>query len=328
MSDSTPPPATAIVYDESCERHDPGPGHPERPGRAGAIVAALRASPAAGRLAWLTPRPARGEELAACHSGDYIRQARHDVESGARMLSTGDTNLCRDSWACALLAAGAALTAVDAVCDGRAANAFCPMRPPGHHATSRRGMGFCLFNNAALAARYAQRRHAIQRVLIVDWDVHHGNGTQEIFYEDPSVFYFSTHQWPWYPGSGLEDQTGAGAGVGTTMNRPLPAGAEGKEVLAAFREGLVPAMKAFRPALVIVSAGFDSRRADPLGHLRLSDDDFAELTRLVMGIAAEHAGGRLVSVLEGGYNIDGLASAARAHVEALAHARFPGGEGQ
>ncbi|MCY2930611.1 MAG: histone deacetylase [Planctomycetota bacterium] len=318
MSDSTNPRPTAIVYDEFCLRHTPGPGHPERPERAGAIVAALRACPASGRLAWLPPRPATLEELAACHTAHYIRQARHDIESGAGVLSTGDTNVCRDSWSCALLAAGAALTAVDAVCQARAANAFCPMRPPGHHATSGRGMGFCLFNNAALAARYAQRKHRVQRVLIVDWDVHHGNGTQEIFYEDPSVFYFSTHQWPWYPGSGLEGETGAGPGAGATMNRPLPAGAGGKEVLAAFQNDLAPAMKAFRPGLVIVSAGFDSRGADPLGHLRLSDDDFADLTRVVLTIAAEHAAGRLVSVLEGGYNVAGLASAACSHVRALA----------
>ncbi len=320
MSDGATLRPTAIVYDEFCTRHDPGPGHPERSERASAIVAALRASPTVGRLAWLAPRRALVEELAACHTDRYIRQARDDMESGAGMLSTGDTNISRDSWACALLAAGAAMTGVDAVCEARAANAFCPIRPPGHHATSGRGMGFCIFNNAAVAARYAQRRHGIERVLIVDWDVHHGNGTQEIFYEDPSVFYFSTHQWPWYPGSGLEEETGAGAGVGTTMNCPLPAGAGGEEVLVAFRESLVPAMKTFRPGLVIVSAGFDSRRADPLGHLRLSDDDFAELTRLVLGIAAESAGGRLVSVLEGGYNIDGLASAACAHVQAMAKA--------
>lgn len=317
MRDSTNSPPTAIVYDESCLLHAPGPGHPERPERAGAIVAALRAWPADGRLAWLAPRPATIEDLASCHAADYIRQVRHDIESGAGMLSTGDTNVCRDSWASALLSAGAALTAVDAVCQGRAHNAFCPMRPPGHHATAGRGMGFCVFNNAALAARYAQRRHGIDRVLIVDWDVHHGNGTQDIFYEDPSVFYFSVHQWPWYPGSGLEGETGAGAGAGTTLNRPLPAGAGGKEVLAAFENDLAPAMKVFRPALVVVSAGFDSRAADPLGHLRLTDDDFAQLTRLVLAIAAEHAHGRLVSVLEGGYNIPGLVSAACAHVRAL-----------
>ncbi|MEI7838001.1 MAG: histone deacetylase, partial [Planctomycetota bacterium] len=236
MSDGATLRPTAIVYDEFCTRHDPGPGHPERPERASAIVAALRASPTVGRLAWLAPRRALVEELAACHTDRYIRQARDDMESGVGMLSTGDTNISRDSWACALLAAGAAMTGVDAVCEARAANAFCPMRPPGHHATSGRGMGFCIFNNAAVAARYAQRRHGIERVLVVDWDVHHGNGTQEIFYEDPSVFYFSTHQYPYYPETGKDMERGRGAGAGFTYNVPILAGSGNKDYLTVYQD--------------------------------------------------------------------------------------------
>ncbi len=201
---------------------------------------------------------------------------------------------------------------------GAARNAFCAVRPPGHHANATRGMGFCLFNNIAIAARYAQRKFGIGRALIADWDVHHGNGTQDIFYADPSVFFFSTHQWPLYPGTGRANETGEGAGRGTTMNFPFPAGSGREEILGAVRNALIPAAREFQPELVLISAGFDSRIGDLLGQFTLTDDDFADLTRAVMEIADAHAGGRIVSVLEGGYNLGGLASAALSHVEALA----------
>jgi acetoin utilization deacetylase AcuC-like enzyme len=214
-------------------------------------------------------------------------------------------------------AAGTALNAVDAVMEGRARNAFCVVRPPGHHANASRGMGFCLLNNIAIAARYAQRRHGVGRALIVDWDVHHGNGTQDIFYGDGSVFFFSTHQWPLYPGTGRANERGSGAGAGTTMNCPFPAGSGRREILGAVRESLMPAMREYRPELVLVSAGFDSRVGDLLGRFTLTDDDFAELTEAVMEIADASAGGRVVSLLEGGYSLSGLASASTAHVGAL-----------
>jgi acetoin utilization deacetylase AcuC-like enzyme len=232
-------------------------------------------------------------------------------------LSTGDTDIDGRSWEVALHAVGGALNAVDAVVTGRARNAFCVVRPPGHHATARRGMGFCLLNNIALAARYAQRHHGLERVLIVDWDVHHGNGTQEIFYSDPSVFFFSTHQWPLYPGTGRADEAGDGAGQGTTVNFPFPAGSGRNEILGAVENSLMPAADSFRPDLVLISAGFDSRIGDPLGNFTLTDNDFIDLTHRVMEIADRYAGGRVVSMLEGGYNLPGLASAAAAHVDAL-----------
>jgi acetoin utilization deacetylase AcuC-like enzyme len=203
------------------------------------------------------------------------------------------------------------------VVKGEAKTAFCLIRPPGHHANAVKGMGFCVLNNVALAARFARRRLGIERVLIVDWDVHHGNGTQDIFYEDGSVFVFNTHQSPWYPGTGAAHETGAGAGKGTTLNCPFPAGSGRTEILGAFETKLVPAMEKFRPQLVMISAGFDSREGDPLGNFLLTDKDFADLTKIVRGIAAKTADGRVVSMLEGGYNLVGLASAATAHVAAL-----------
>jgi acetoin utilization deacetylase AcuC-like enzyme len=251
------------------------------------------------------------------HSRRYLDVVRHDISRGAKTLSTGDTGLCSRSLLAARRAAGAALAAVDAVFNGSVRNVFVGTRPPGHHATAGRGMGFCLFNNIAIAARYAQKAHGAERVLIVDWDVHHGNGTQDIFYSDPSVFFFSTHQWPWYPGTGAADEQGAGAGKGATLNCPLPAGSGHAEVLGSFRKKLLPVSDLFKPDLVLISAGFDSRRNDPLGRFQLRDADFRDLTKLVLGIAEKHAGHRLVSILEGGYNLEGFSSAAAAHVEAM-----------
>jgi acetoin utilization deacetylase AcuC-like enzyme len=217
----------------------------------------------------------------------------------------------------ALRAAGSVLNAIDAVFRGDVANAFAAVRPPGHHATADRGMGFCVLNNVAVAARHAQEVCGAERVAIVDWDVHHGNGTQDIFYDDGSIYYFSTHQWPLYPGTGRADETGEGEGAGTTLNVPLPAGSGMAEIGAAFEEKFFPAAERFRPDLVLVSAGFDSRAGDPLGRFRLTDADFAELTRMLLGLAGRHAAGRLVSVLEGGYNTEGLGMAVAAHVGVL-----------
>jgi acetoin utilization deacetylase AcuC-like enzyme len=311
-------PNTGIAYDPSMRKHDPGPDHPEQPERYSAVFNHLKATGAMDLLRVLTPRAASEEDLALAHSPKYIELAKQEVAMAESQLSTGDTSINEASFDCARVAAGCVMAAVDAVVEGSVENAFCLVRPPGHHAEYAGGMGFCLFNNVAVAARYAQRRHGIGRVLIVDWDVHHGNGTQQIFYENPSVLFCSTHQWPWYPGTGAQNEIGEGAGEGFTINCPLPAGSGRAEVLGAFQGRMERAVLDYRPELVLISAGFDSRVDDPLGHFTLEDRDFDKLTRTVLSWAAESAGGRVISVLEGGYNLSGLASATTAHVRALA----------
>jgi acetoin utilization deacetylase AcuC-like enzyme len=309
--------AAALIADPVCKTHDTGRGHPESPQRFGAVLGALESAGLAAKMRRLDPRAVTREDLLLVHTTEYLALAEGEIRSGEDQLSTGDTAVSAHSWDAATKAAGSGIAAVDAVMKGDVARAFCVVRPPGHHASAGRGMGFCVLNNIALAARHAQRRHGIERVLIVDWDVHHGNGTQDIFYEDGSVFVFNTHQSPWYPGTGRADETGSGAGKGTTLNCPLPAGSGRKEIFAAFDDKLLPAADAFRPQFVLISAGFDSRVGDPLGEFRLTDEDFAELTRKVRAIADRHAQGRVVSMLEGGYNLAGLASATQAHATAL-----------
>lgn len=304
---------TALVADPISKEHLTGPGHPECPERFDAALTAVK------RMDLLRPdaRKAFEQDVVLCHTPNYFQTAKREILSGFGDLSTGDTSVCEASLDVALYAAGAGLAAVDAVFTRKADNAFCIVRPPGHHANATRGMGFCIFNNIAIAARYAQRRWGVERVLIADWDVHHGNGTQDIFYEDGSVFFFSTHQYPWYPGTGSAEETGAGEGLGKTLNCPFPAGAGRKQIVGAFRDKLVPAAEEFKPDLVLISAGFDSRVGDPLGHFFLDDADFADLTRIALEIADRYAGGRLVSMLEGGYDLEGLGCGVQAHVQAL-----------
>jgi len=305
---------TAFLADPITKKHDTGAGHPEQIARWDAAVRGLGEL----KLTAAAPRAATVEELALCHSLAYIRTAQRDVEMGLASLSTGDTDISPGSLEAAVHATGVCLNAVDLVMQGEARNAFCIVRPPGHHARPAQGMGFCLFNNIAIAARYAQQKFGVERVAIADWDVHHGNGTQDIFYTDRSVFFFSTHQSPWYPGTGDLEEIGEGAGKGTTLNCPYPAGSGREQVLGAFRGKLAPLMDEFRPDLLLISAGFDSRLGDPLGHFRLSDADFAELTGVMMEVADKHARGRVISVLEGGYNLDGLTRSVGAHAHALA----------
>lgn len=308
---------TGLVYSDEYLKHVTPAGHPESANRPKMVMRGLEDSGLIQKVERVLPRPATREEILRCHAAPYFQLAKEEVESGLSVLSTGDTNICPASFEIALLAAGGVISAVDAVIKGEVSRAFCVVRPPGHHANAARGMGFCLFNNIAIGARHAMAKHGIGKVLIADWDVHHGNGTQDIFYEDERVLFFDCHQHPWYPGTGAASETGSGKGLGYTINCPFPAGSGRAEILGAFEGKLIEAANKFKPELVMLSAGFDSRIGDPLGNFTLTDEDYMDLTRVMMGIAREHAGGRLVSVLEGGYNLRGLMKATTAHVETL-----------
>lgn len=310
-------PRTGLLLDDVYRQHDTGEHHPECPARYRAVMEALVKQGIADEAIPFQQRLAEPDEIMLCHTRDYFQTAIHDVDAGAHELSTGDTQICPKSFDVASRAVGGVLNAVDAVMTGKLTNAFCAVRPPGHHARPAQGMGFCLFNNIAIGARHAQKKHGAEKVLIVDWDVHHGNGTQDIFYGDGSVLFFSTHQSPWYPHTGFAEETGEGKGKKCTINAPLPAGSGMSEIGAAFLDRLIPAAQAFKPDLVMISAGFDSRVGDPLGQFQLTDPNFATLTKMLMKFADEECGSRIVSVMEGGYHLAGLAAGVSAHVRAL-----------
>lgn len=322
------PPKLCIVTDSFYEKHLTGDDHPESPDRIRSINDALVKAGLKDEKNSVAPRHATLEELKLCHNEKYIALAKEEIgaikEGQVAKLSTGDVMVSKWSFEAAQLSAGGVLTAVDHVLTGESDKAFCVVRPPGHHASDDRGAGFCVFNNVAIAARYAQQKYHLDRVLIVDWDVHHGDGTQAIFYEDPSVFYFSTHEAGNYPFKGKVEERGRGKGEGFTMNVPIPGRrllnsrvGTGAKVIDAFQNKLTAAMKEFQPELVLISCGFDGHKDDPLGGFDLTDEDFATLTRCVNQIAKEYGKGRVVSVLEGGYNLDAIASAAVSHVRAL-----------
>jgi len=305
----------AIVYDDTFLLHD-HPGHPETAARLRAITEKLSSDPALRSLPASPAPEADPAMLRAVHTDRHILSIERAARSGGGWLD-GDTYCTAQSYDVALRAAGAAVRATEMVMNGESRSAFALVRPPGHHATPSQAMGFCLFNNAAVAARTAQRVHGAERVAVVDIDVHHGNGTQDVFYGDASVLYCSLHQWPLYPGTGPARETGEGRGEGTTLNVPLPPGTDGERWMDAFETRVVPALAEHRPDLIVVSAGYDAHAADPLAELRLSTDTYAHLASRLAEIAGELCGGRTVWVLEGGYDLDALAASVGATLQAL-----------
>ncbi|MEH3147308.1 MAG: histone deacetylase family protein [Methylobacterium frigidaeris] len=293
--------------------HAMPPGHPERADRIRVIERVLEDE----RFTALVREQARRADLAdaaLAHPMSHVEAVAARAPQEGFAAIDGDTVMSPGTLEAALRAVGAAMQAVDEVMSGHVANAFAAMRPPGHHAERTRAMGFCLFNNAAIAARHARRRHGADRVALVDWDVHHGNGSQDIFWDDPAVLYASTHQMPLYPGTGAASERGE---HGTIVNVPLHPGDDGTVFREAFEHGVLARLDAFAPDLIVISAGFDAHWRDPLANLRLTEADFAWATRRVMEVADRHAGGRVVSVLEGGYDLEGLSRSVAAHVEAL-----------
>jgi acetoin utilization deacetylase AcuC-like enzyme len=301
---------------EAYLEHNPGRSHPERPGRLQAVLAGAREAPVGDALECVAPRAATREELERVHSPAYLDAIKEFSASGGGRLDA-DTAASEGTWRAAVLAAGAGLDAVERLDRGEADAAFVAVRPPGHHARPSQAMGFCFINNVAVTASALAARG--ERVLIVDWDAHHGNGTQEVFYEDPRVAYVSMHEFPLYPGTGWLDETGTGPGAGLTVNFPFPAGTTGDVYLSALDEVVAPLAEAFGPTWVIASAGFDGHRSDPLTGLGLSSGDFADLSNRVMALASP---GHRLAVLEGGYDLDALAASAGACVASLAGLRF------
>jgi len=306
---------TGFIHHPQYLKHDTEP-HPENPGRLKAIQKKIEPSKIYPHLIFPEPRYATDEELSINHDPGHIDHVRNSCRDGVKNLD-GDTVICPESWDAALLSVGAGLTAIDQIIMGHLDNAFTAVRPPGHHAEKDRAMGFCLFNNVALAARYAIKTHQLNRVFIFDWDVHHGNGTQHSFYSDPSVYYSSIHQYPFYPGTGSENETGTRDGLGSTLNFPLNAFTGDSVYLDTIKNKLIPEIQSFRPDLIIISAGFDAHKDDPLAQMEVSSACYGEMTSLILKAAKEVCEGRLLSMLEGGYNQAALADSVLEHINVL-----------
>jgi acetoin utilization deacetylase AcuC-like enzyme len=308
---------TGFVYHDRFLDHDTGSGHPERVDRLRSITNHLKNIKLWQELQHLIIDEAPEETVYAVHSPEHLKYLRQACAQGLRIVDEGDTHISRDSYQIALLAAGGVLAAVDAVMAGILQNVFCAVRPPGHHAEYDKAMGFCLLNNVAIGARYAQRKYRAERIAIIDWDVHHCNGTQRTFYDDNSVLVISTHQFPFYPGTGSRGERGTGNGEGYTLNIPMFAGSGEEQFLDAFTEEVIPSLDNFRPDLIFLSAGFDAHKDDPLANLNLTEESFGKLTTMIVAAAEKHCSGKIVSVLEGGYNLDALARSVEAHLRVL-----------
>lgn len=307
---------TGLVYHPDFLKHVTGKEHPESPLRLKAILSTLEKSGFLAKLAKIEAKHSTLEWIEKVHSKAYLQQIQTAGQKGAVLLDS-DTMVGPDSYEVAVLAVSGALAACDTVMTGKVRNAFCAIRPPGHHAEKDKAMGFCLFNNVAIAARYLQEEHKLKRILIVDWDVHHGNGTQHSFYHDNSVYYFSIHQYPHYPGTGREEEEGEGPGKGYTLNVPMCAGSGDLEYQEVFEMIFYPEGVRFQPDFVLISAGFDGHRDDPLSDLRLTEKGFQKMTEVVMDLAQQCCHGRIVSILEGGYNLNSLSASVKTHIQTL-----------
>ena len=306
---------TGYASDPFYLRHETEP-HPENPGRLTAIQNRLESSEFYNNLIPIQPRKATAEEIGMVHDSGYVASVKQSCADEVRNLDA-DTVISSNSYDAALLSAGAGMKAIDQLIDGNIHNAFCAVRPPGHHAEQDHAMGFCLFNNVGIAARYAQKTKGLNKIFIFDWDVHHGNGSQHSFYSDPSIYYSSTHQYPFYPGTGAREETGTGDGLGTTLNLPMDAYSDDDDYLSAVENKLIPEIQHFKPDLIIISAGFDAHQNDPLAQIQLTTECFGKMTELLMGIARDVCDGRLLSMLEGGYDYDALSDSVRLHMQTL-----------
>jgi len=311
-------PAPGLFTHPDCLLHESGPGNPERPERLRALIEHLEQVGLWEDLEILRAAPATSLDLEAVHRRDYLQRVETRFREGASFVDSADASGNHATFAATLLASGAAIEATRKVLSGDLQRAFVMLRPPGHHAEVDQAMGFCFSNHVAIAARAAQAEHGLERVAIVDFDVHHGNGTQHIFEEDSSVFYASLHQWPHYPGTGATEERGIGEGEGTTLNCPLPAGSGNREWQAVLEERVIPAIVRFAPELLLISAGFDAHQRDLLSETRLTSEAFGHMTRALVNLANQHGEGRVISILEGGYDLVGLTEGVQAHLEVLA----------
>ena len=306
---------SSVLIDADYLKHHAGQGHPERPERI-RVLLDLAKELDAGKFQLIAPRAATRTEIEFCHTAAYVKLVESTSQANQYALD-GDTITCRDSFAVGLLAVGGFLRLLDSIGDHESRNGFALVRPPGHHALNNRGMGFCLFNTVAIGAQYLKRSRAAKKILIMDWDVHHGNGTQDAFYDDPSVLFISTHQYPYYPGTGAIHETGINAGEGYTLNVPLPAGCGDDEYFRVFKDIVIPRVQKFQPEWILVSAGFDSHRRDPLGGMGVTEEGFAGMAAELVKLADQYAGGKIAFLLEGGYDLSSLKNSVAAVLDTM-----------